>query len=420
MAATTHKVATCTETAIEVVVDDSAKDVPLFKGVSEVKLNRMELFKYAVMVLEVPKHVSESNFDYLQSKIPALDSLYSDFIEFSENSVTNLSTDDRQKKNISEIIGVGLGLKYSVELLETNPNKLKKIGTPVDGKYLDYSTVKDALEYEIETKGTVDKYYSSAKADIIRKKENKSLKRIHLRFGTIAVIKNPGDLTKSKCVIVDDPPEAITADSDDNFETQLLNYGVFLSYILDSKYYNKFIKPLIGKRIKSVRINDNKFFAQYRFNGRIYFGECFDYRLIKERFKELLSNRELKGLFRKLTHIVGKTKFFVGLNAEVIDAINKKDVQFLSTFNEEPIYTNNRRTQKFLDKDGIIVVKSNGGDDDQLEEIFPEKEVQRRLGLYTAYLEDRAHLCGAPCKSPRLQGKPCAVHTFRENCHFHR
>lgn len=234
------------------------------------------------MMLEVPPHIVDSNFDYLQSKIPALEQLYSDFIEFSDNNIQNISNDDRNKKLISEALGVGIGLKYTVDLLNTNPNKFKKIAPLVDGKYLDYSTIHDNKEYEIETKGTVNKYYTTFKKDILEKKEDSKVKKVHLRFGTIAMFNNAGDTTNSKCVIVDDPPENIQIEDNDTFKTQLLTYATFLSYIIDSKYYNKYIKPLKSNKLNKIKINENKFFGKYIFSGKEYYGECFDYRLIKE------------------------------------------------------------------------------------------------------------------------------------------
>ncbi|MFN0188381.1 MAG: hypothetical protein ACKVQV_06740, partial [Bacteroidia bacterium] len=211
-------------TKIEILLDETVKDNVFFQTVTSFEINKIELFKYAIMMWEVPSNIVESDFDYLQSKVPAFESLLSDFIDFNDNTVYNLSNDDRVKKTVSEAVGVGLGLKYSTILLKTNPNKFKKIGVPKEGKYLDYSTIKESKEYEIETKGTVNKNYNSMKNDILTKKNNTTLKPVLLRFGTISLIKNENDKTISKCVVVDDPPEEIFTDKDDTFSTQLLNY----------------------------------------------------------------------------------------------------------------------------------------------------------------------------------------------------
>ena len=229
----------------KIFLDDTVKDVELFKSKKEFEICKQEIFKYGVMMEEVPTHIKEADFDYLQSKIPAYDLLHSDFINISPTRIENLSNDDRKKKMISEIIGVAFGIKYTTELLNTSPSKFKKIGVPINGKYLDYSIIEDDKEYELETKGTVSQYYSSFKKDILEKKAHQSLKDVYLRFGTIAMINNCGDKKTTQCVVVDDPPNNdITSSGNNSFETQLLNYGIFLSYILDSKYYNKYIKPL--------------------------------------------------------------------------------------------------------------------------------------------------------------------------------
>jgi hypothetical protein len=408
-------------TNIEIELDNTVKDVEIFQSLKSINLNKPELFKYAVMMLEVPSHVVDSDFDYLQSKIPALESLYSEFIELTSNNIQNLSSDDRNKKIISEAIGVAVGLKYSVELLDTNPNKFKKIGQPVEGKYLDYSTIHESKEYEIETKGTVNKYYTRFKNDILAKKEDSKTKHVHLRFGTIAMISNSGDTDNSKCVVVDDPPENIQIEEDDTFKTQLLAYATFLSYIIDSKYYNKYIKPLKNNKFQKIRINDNKFFAKYVFSGKEYYGECFDYRLIKENAENISKDQiKAKDYFKKLTDKVGKTKIFIGLDSNIIDAINRKDSEFLNSYNSETKIVEETNNSIFLDKDGIIVVKSKNSSNNQIEQILTEDEVFHRLGLYGNYIKRESHKCGAPCKSKDIEGKPCDIQTFRDNCHFHR
>jgi hypothetical protein len=409
------------DTSIEILLDETVKDNDFFQKLKSVNINKTELFKYAIMMWEVPPKVRESDFDYLQNLVPALEKLLSDFIGFSKNSISNLSDDDRVKKMVSEAVGVGLGLKYSTILLNTNPNKFKKIGVPSEGKYLDYSTIAEKKIYEIETKGTVNNYYTSIKKDILEKKADSLARPVHLRFGTIMLIKNSHDKTKSKFVVVDDPPNEVERSNDDTFETQLWNYAMLLSYILDSKYYNKFVIPLRQNRLGRVRVNSNKFFGRYHFKGKEYYGECFDYRLIKDLFQQFAAQVEfIKNLFKLLTEKLGKTKFFIGLEESVLTAINKKDQEYLNSFHANRILVNERNIIQFLDNDGILIVKSTKGVDKQLERIFPEEEVEKRINLYRNYIEGNAHQCKAPCTSRGIEGKPCEKMTFRDHCYFHR
>ncbi|WP_290574606.1 hypothetical protein [Leeuwenhoekiella sp.] len=408
-------------TKFEIEIDETAKGVKLFEKADSISISKAELFKYAIMMWEVPNHIVESDFDYLQSKIPGLELLISDFIEFDSLSVKNLSNDDRIKKLISEAIGVGIGLKYTVEILDTNPNKFKKIAPLTDGKYLDYSTIKDNREYEIETKGTVNKYYSTFKKDILSKKANKLSKSVYLRYGTIAMICDSKTHRNAKCVIVDDPPENNFAEEDNVFKTQLLAYASFLGYIVDSKNYNKFIKPLKKEKFGKIKINENKFFGKYILNGVEYYGEFFDHRLIREQIDKVVrENIEAKEFFKRLTQNLGKNKIFIGLDEKVIEAINTSDSEFLNKYESEKLTRENERKSVFLDKDGILIVKSKSGSDRQIEKIMTEEEVARRLGLYVNYLRGNPHKCGAPCTSRYLEGKPCEIRTYRGNCHFHR
>jgi len=402
-------------------IDDSAKDVELFKSKDTFEICKTEIFKYGIMMEEVPNHIREADFDYLQSKIPAYEMLHSEFINLTQDRIENLSNDDRKKKMISEIIGVAFGIKYTTELLNTTPSKFKKIGVPIEGKYLDYSIIEKSKEYELETKGTVAQYYSTFKNDIIKKKNNKTLKEVYLRFGTIAMINNFGDTKETKCVVVDDPPnEEILSNSDNSFEIQLLNYGIFLSYILDSKYYNKYIRPLKKNQIKKVKINLKKFFTKYTFKGKEYYGECFDYRLIREDLETFKYSDKINDFLKAKTGKFGKTKFFIGLDIDVIDAINKKNIDFLNNFQAKWTLEENLKFSKFLDKDGILIIKSKDGADEQLENIFPEEEVASRLRFSYNQQLGITHKCGAPCRSKDIEGKPCEIRTYRNNCHFHR
>lgn len=405
---------------LKVHLDKTVEDSELFKSKLEFNICKPEIFKYGVMAEEVPDKVQESNFDYLQSKIPAYELLYSDWINVEKDKIENRSKDDRNKKRISEIIGIAFGIKYSVELFNINPNKFKKIGALENGKYLDYSFIMDNHEYEIETKGTVSKYYTSFKNDILNKKSNPDLKDVYLRYGTIAMINNPGDEKLSECVVVDDPPnDNNLAKQNDNYETQLLNYAMFLSYILDSKYYNKYIKPLKNKKFRNVKVDEHKFFTRYEFNGKEYLGECFDYRLIREEMDTLRDNN-VQDLYSYKTKKYGKTKFFIGLDVKIIDAINQKNIEFLEDYNSEFHFYGTNESYYFLDKDGVLIIKSKDGNDTQLENIFTEDVVKHRLGASFNQANGFSHECGAPCTSKDIEGKPCAVRTYRDLCHFHR
>lgn len=411
-------------TSIEIYLDKTVKGNKFFHSVTSIDINKMELLKYAILAWEVPAHVKESDYNYLQNKVPAMDALFSDHIELSKDSIYNLCKDDRIKKLISEYVGVGVGLKYSTLLLNITPNKFKKIERAIKGKYLDYSTISAKKEYEIETKGTVSSSYATMKKDVLdKKKSQKKSKKIHLRFGTISMIKNKGGkvTTKSKCVIVDDPPSDIPVEQDDTFITQLYSYAIFLSHLLDSKYYNKYIERLRKNQITRVSIPGRKFFGQYLFEGRRYFGEFFDHRLIVKEFQSLiLANKSLNDIFKAVTNKLGRKKFFIGVEESVIKAINKKDQAYLDTYRLDPRFISEEQVIRFLDKDGILIVKSSDGKDVQIDKMFPEKEVERRLGRYINYLQGHAHKCGAPCTSPGIEGKPCEKLTFRDRCYFHR
>src|SRR5688500_12061500 len=107
-------------TSVTITIDDSASGVEIFKKVTTVDVNKSEIFKYAVWMMEKPDHITISDFDYLQSKIPSLEGMLSDYLELDKDSIHNISNDDRMKKLTSEAVGVGIGLKYAKDILEIN------------------------------------------------------------------------------------------------------------------------------------------------------------------------------------------------------------------------------------------------------------------------------------------------------------
>lgn len=174
-------------------------------------------------------------------------------------------------------------------------------------------------------------------------------------------------------------------------------------------------------KIDKAKINASKFFGKYFFNGKMYLGEYFDYRLYKGNYERYFnSNSKKKDIFKIITQEIGKTKIFIGLEFDVIDRLNAKDSEFFKRYSAQEYYIREPNVIKFLDKEGILIIKSNNNSDEQIEEIFSEKVVESRLGLSGNYHQGEWHRCGAPCRSRGLEGKPCEIKTFRSNCHFHR
>lgn len=406
------------KTTLPVILHKTAQRKPFEDQEIIIELDKPELFKYAIFQRDVPVHIKESDFDYLQSKVPALDELNSDYISLTEDRVINLGTGDRTLKEISELCGVAIGLKYATLLLDLELNKFKKIGVASKGKYLDYQAVKDGKSYELEAKGTIQENYNNKINDIILKKKGES--EAYLRFGTIALLQGQKYSRSSSCVIVDDPPRERELVDADYFRNQLDYYAVFLSFILDSKYFNYYVEAL-RNRIARNTIDKQKFYGIYEFNDQRFFGECFDYRLISENVHSIGSEElSVAAAFDRLTRRIGKTKIFIGLDERVIQYINNNDRKALETFVSQRISAESTDNYRFLDTDGILVIKSQNGFDEKLEKMFSEKDVMDRLNLHLNHFRGIAHNCGQPCTSPGLEGQACKIRTFREACHWHR
>ncbi|MES2512895.1 MAG: hypothetical protein V4580_02070 [Bacteroidota bacterium] len=403
---------------IDIKLDETAQGVKLFKTIKKIVLNKAELFKLAVFAWEMPKKLKESEYIYLQSKVPAMESFLNDHVSFTDGAIINEAYGDRVKKQVSEYIGIAVGLKYSIKLLKVNPNKFSKIGTPIKGKYLDYSVIVNSKIYDIETKGTVSKNFTSMKDDVLSKKESSKGKKTFLKYGTIALLSDEKHSRKATCIIVDDPPTNETTDEDNSLEIQLRNYATLLSFILDTKYYNRFIRPVLKKEQRKIRISKTKFFGRYAFKGKYFLGECFDYRLIRVDF----DNDPIASYssFQTATEKIGNTKIFIGLEEDLIETINKRNFDELKQYSRKPIYIEEKNLTQYLSEDGVLIVKSTNHSDQQIEDIFPEDVVKERFNLGNSFERKKRHKCGAPCRSKQIEGKPCERLTYRKHCYWHR
>lgn len=398
--------------------------VSYFKGTSSIEVDKDDLFKLGIFKQEIPPdHVGENEYLYLMSKVPAYTQIYNDFISIDGDSIVNTSKDDRMMKDISEIVGIALGIKVTIEAFGIRQERITKVPPPsTKQKYLDYKFIYNGQSFELETKGTTSENVRRPVNDIAAKKAAPG--NAHFQFGTVSVLTKPKCKHHSIIHICDDPPEDFTDSMPD--DNTPLHYISALGYLLDNKYYNRLAKTiLLGEEPKKdLSYIKNRFFGEYTFDGSTYYGEFFDYRLNIENIQKAASGKEksVEQVFRKVTKAQGKKKLFIGVHSSVVDLLLKEkglntilDLQF-----EREKRSEESGTEILRDSDGIIVVLSLGEIDKQIEEQFTEKEVKRRLGCFVRFTNHEPTRCGAPCRSRDKLGKPCEIKTNRGACHFHR
>lgn len=412
---------------MKIPVDKSRipKGVSVFDKIREIEVEKEDLFKLGIFKEEIPpSHVHETEYLYLQSKVSAYMELYNDFIEVKGNTIVNLSRDDRKMKDVSEIVGIALGIKFTIECFAVKQQEITKIPPPdKKAKYLDYKFTSDEETFEIETKGTTSANVKSFVADILKKK--KASESTSFRFGTVAVLAKPGKSHKSILHICDDPPEDVRRKARD---TNIpWHYISAFGYLLDNKYYNEIARAVQQGRkpkIKRARKIKEGFFGSYVYRGKTYFGEYFDFRVNLENVASQSAGRgeTLNAVFRRLTREKGRKKFFIGVRSDIVELvlggggleeILRLDIKRIKS-------TDDAGVEILRDSDGIIVVSASDRVDPQIEEIFTEQEVKNRIGNMLSFQRNEPTLCGAPCRSREKKGKACAIKTFRGSCHFHR
>lgn len=149
--------------------------------------------------------------------------------------------------------------------------------------------------------------------------------------------------------------------------------------ILDNPVYNKFVRKITQKKIKTNSIDVDTIKGRYNYKGDIYLGQYFDKRLILEKIREnYIEGMMLIPLFKKLTQNMGRDKFFLGLDERTIKALNIMDLSFLSgKLNKTSIELKDYLL--ILDFDGIIFIRSRNKYDSQIEDNFTEDDVKERL-----------------------------------------
>lgn len=398
-------------------LDESVKDNPVFKKITSLDIHTLEIFKFAIFNDDPPDYISDADvLEFLEGQIPKLEAYHKAYIGAEGKQIFSFASEEKSIK-ISELIGVGVGLKYVTELFGLNRNTIKKIKrNGLRTKLMDFS-LNDA-QIKLETKGTLDdNKIGYCKKDILLKKEQELSNS--LKIGTITLVRKKGSVNPSKLIVCDDYFQPVKKIS--NITHYFEYYLPILSLILDNYNYNRIVKRLNGGAIIKNLISKRKIFGSYKYNNKDYLGNFFDRRLIFEKVKRFAKESSSKNnLFTILTKEEGITKYFVGISKEVIDALNNLDVEslgkFIGSFNiEEDL----ERTL-FLDIDDTLIVKSSNFSDKQIEEIFPEKEVEKRLKFEEDFVKRESHECGASCRSKEKEGKSCEIKVYRGHCHFHR
>jgi hypothetical protein len=414
---------------IDFEADATLKHSRFFTDIKSISVEKQDIFSYGIFKHAIPPDkIKENDFDYLQSKIPAYYSLYNEQIDFQENKKRIIATvQGEDAANISEIIGVAIGLKSAEGILKLEKNTFKKIRASESqgkNKRLDFESILNNKRIEIETKGTTYKSKVKEMIDDIhnKKKDQNKLhdKKIN-RYGFVTLLQKTGDNNSAK-IFATDPEDYSSYQPYEGIYSYIDYYSIYLSFILDNPDYNKMIKMLKTRyNYRKPIIKLNKLKYKFDYEGKEYYGQCFDKRLILEIITKMYRNDDtVHGLFSRLTKNIGKEKYFLGVDIDILENLNNKNINFLKLYRSLNKYKIEKRIEYIKMSDGILFIKSSNGQLKEMEQQFPESEVKDRLNELFNYNQKKPHQCGASCRSREKEGKPCEILTYREYCHFHR
>jgi ferric-dicitrate binding protein FerR (iron transport regulator) len=92
-------------------------------------VSKEDIFNYGIFHYEIPPDkLSDNNFEYLESKIPAYVGMYEDYIDFdvARQSIKS-KTSGESAKNLSEIVGIAIGLKSAIQIFGLNKKEIENI-----------------------------------------------------------------------------------------------------------------------------------------------------------------------------------------------------------------------------------------------------------------------------------------------------
>lgn len=405
----------------KITLDQSVSSNPFFTGIKTIYIDKLSIFKYGILNEDSPSFIGENDFEYFQSKVPSWMEFYGDNIEIVKNRIISYARGENTKR-VSEIIGVGVGLSYAIELLQINPNKINKIPKPKTMiKYMDFEVNKDGRRYEIETKGTTV-HTNSKKNSLLKdiQEKKKVSDKTACKFGVITIANKEDNLKDTEIIVCDDYDD-VKNNSKETIDRYINYYKLFLSFILDSTYYNRMMLKIEEGKTHENLIDIKKIRGRYEYNGITYCGEYFDKRLVMDKIKKnFKKDMTISQLFNLLTEKEGSVKYFIGIDIRIINDINSLNVDRLSSYNVEKNIVDKENLRVIQDSDGVIFITTSNNSDGQVNENFTEEEVKRRLGSMVNFIIGNPHECGAPCRSPEKEGEPCEILTYRDHCHFHR
>lgn len=308
-----------------------------------------------------------------------------------------------------------------MEIFDIQKKDIEKIGlSTIKEKRLDFKAFVNGSEIQIETKGTT--YKNNVKSmikDVHAKKEGKN--NIANKFGFVTLLSKAGKSESAK-VYATDP---LVEGNESHFKGiyKFINYYlIYFSFILDNVEYNKIHQLLYNQRkIRKNTIKIQKIEYSFLYKDRQYMGQCFDKRLLLRFIDKYINDEDTSAsLFSKLTDTVGKEKYFLGIDTNILKNINNSNVTFLSNYNSPNTYDIQKGYEYIQMSDGILLIISRNAALPEMEEKFTEEKVKKRLNNFQSFIQHRPHECGASCRSRGIEGKPCEILTYRGHCRYHR
>jgi len=414
---------------IDFEIDSTLRNNKAFSIIKTISIEKQDIFNYGIFKHPVPpEKIGENDFEYLQSKIPSFYDLYDELIDFQEERKrieSKVSGEDL--KNISEIVGIAVGLKSAETILKLKKMDFHKIPPSKHKlKRLDFITTPvNNKKIEIETKGTA--YSGNVNhmiEDIKNKKKDQTINNQNRneKYGFVTLLQRPEDKNTAK-IFATDPENDADFKEYKGIYFYINYYLIYFSFILDNMEYNKLARKLKNGKYnyRNRLINQKKLKYKFSFFKKEYVGQYFDKRLILEIIiKNYSFDDSLTELFNKLTKNIGKEKYFLGIDIDIIKNLNNNNADYFKDYKLEDVYEIEKNVEYIQMSDGVLFIKSANGQLKEIEEQFTEGEVKRRLGELYGYKRREPHQCGAACRSRDKKGKPCKKMTYREHCHFHR
>lgn len=199
------------KTVLPVLIDHSCKGHPLLPTAvkrrlpawTNVSLTAKKLFGYASMRLQDASNPKVATYQQVRSKADSMIDIFGHALAYEPTGII-VDADPETKGDVSELVGIAVGLAAACKVFRVNPNRMSRFLTNATGKRMDFEFTVHRRRYSLEVRGTT---WSNTQGSMLKavspKKQAPSSAGFAAHAGAVTLYSQGG--TDDHVVVVDPP-----------------------------------------------------------------------------------------------------------------------------------------------------------------------------------------------------------------------